>query len=97
LDSERANLASLKLQQANNETDDVSQLQVAENDQKVLALQASQLKSVADQRTQAQQSLTELSGKIAVLKDQTNDFTVKAPASGTLHLDESLQGKKYLP
>lgn len=97
IDAEKTQLDSLKLQQANNEASDTSQQQLAENDQKMAALQASQLKSVADQKNQTTQSITELNGKVTILKDQTTDVTVKAPATGTLHLDNSLQGKQYLP
>ena len=97
MDTEKSQLESLKLQQANNEASDTSQQQLAENEQKMAALQASQLKSVADQKNQAAQSLTELNGKVAILKDQTSDVTVKAPTSGTLHIDASLQGKHYVP
>lgn len=97
LDAEKEQLNSLKLQQANNATSDVSQSQIEADTQKMASLQASQLKSIAAQVVQTNQSLTALKAKLATLQDQTTDSTIKAPTTGVLHVDYSLEGKKYLP
>lgn len=97
LDAEKEQLNSFKLQQANNDTSDVSQSQIEADTQKMASLQASQLKSIAAQVIQANQSLTELKAKLTTLQDRATDSTIKAPTTGVLHVDYSLEGKNYLP
>ncbi|ERL65891.1 bacteriocin secretion accessory protein [Schleiferilactobacillus shenzhenensis] len=94
---QQESLRTLRIQQANSSQPNTSALRQQETQAKLQSLQTSQLKSTSDQKNQVSQTLTEIQEKLATLEDQQTDYRVKAPRSGTLHIDGSQLGKKYVP
>lgn len=95
--NQQDNLSTLQLQQANNADADTSQYAENQVADKLASLQSEQLKNVATLRNQTEEALQTVQAKLTVLKDQTKDFHVQAPTSGTLHLDTAVGGKQYVP
>ncbi|BAN75297.1 truncated lactococcin ABC transporter ATP-binding component [Lacticaseibacillus casei DSM 20011 = JCM 1134 = ATCC 393] len=52
--------------------------------------------TIAAEQLKVQQAIQEGESKQTALKDQRNNYQVKAPAAGILHLEAALSGNKYI-
>lgn len=97
LTSEKEALAALKTQRANQKQADLSTQQTGQNEAKLASLQNKMQQTIAAEQLKVQQAIQEGEAKQTALKDQRNNYQVKAPAAGILHLEAALSGNKYIP
>ncbi|HAJ54836.1 MAG TPA: bacteriocin secretion accessory protein, partial [Lactobacillus sp.] len=96
LTSEKEALAALKTQRANQKQADLSAQQTGQNEAKLASLQNKMQQTIAAEQLKVQQAIQEGESKQTALKDQRNNYQVKAPAAGILHLEAALSGNKYI-
>ncbi|RXT57938.1 bacteriocin secretion accessory protein [Lacticaseibacillus chiayiensis] len=97
LATEKETLASLNTQRANQKQADVSAQQTGQNEAKLASLQSELQQTIAAEQVKIQQGIQEGEAKLTALKDGRQQYQVKAPASGVLHLEAALSGNKYIP
>lgn len=96
IDSLQNSVASAKVQVEELQNFDSTNFSVTTNNQKMQTLQDDQLNTMAQDLIKVQQSLKEISNNIATLKSENREYTVTAPKTGVLHIDNEYQGTKYV-
>lgn len=96
IDSLQDSVASAKVQVEELQDFDSTNFSVTTNNQKIQTLQDDQLNTVAQDLIKVQQSLKEINNNITTLKSENREYTVTAPKTGVLHIDNEYQGTKYV-
>lgn len=65
------------------------------NNEKMATLQADQTQSATQQLSKAKQSLLEIQTNLKQLNSDSSEYTVKAPKTGVLHLNDEFKGVQY--
>lgn len=97
LDEEQTNLTSLEQQRAGQKQADVSAQKAGETQANLTALQSRLQQTAVAEQTKVQQQIQADEAKLATLNDGTQNYHVKASASGVLHLESALAGNQYVP
>ncbi|OFR98435.1 bacteriocin ABC transporter permease [Lactobacillus sp. HMSC068F07] len=97
LANEQSNLSSLKTQQVSQREADVSEHQVTQNKAKMASLQNQINQSIANELVKVEQTIQTEDAKLMALKDETQNYKIKASANGVLHLETELTGNQYVP
>jgi bacteriocin secretion accessory protein len=96
IDSLQDSVASAKVQVEELQDFDSTNFSVTTNNQKMQTLQSDQLNTVAQDLIKVQQSLKEVGNNIVALKSENHEYTITAPKTGVLHVNNDYQGIKYI-
>lgn len=96
IDSLQDSVASAKVQVEELQDFDSTNFSVTTNNQKMQTLQSDQLNTVAQDLIKVQQNLKEVGNNIVALKSESHEYTITAPKTGVLHVNNDYQGIKYI-
>lgn len=90
------NLETTKSQMLDIENFDNSTYTIQENNFKLSSLQSEELEKVAQNQVENTQKIKNVTINITNLKNTSKEFTIKAPKTGVLHINENYKDARYI-